>query len=294
MKSLHRLVFANLLACACLLAANLLHADETKHLLRYKPQAGQVLRWQIEHRAKVRTTVNGTTQTSDTSSDSVKAWKITEVTPEGQFTITHMVEKVVMREKTSGRAESIYNSESDKEPPPGFAAAAAKVGVPLTRIVLDSQGNVIKREDLAQQSTDGSTFVTLPLPKEPVAIGESWTFPHVITVQKKDRSPKQIKSVQKFTLQDVTGHIATIAVETAVLTPINDPFIEAQLVQRETHGKARFDMEAGRLLDQKLELEKRVIGHIGETSSMQFNMSFVETLLPDDSVARQSAGPKIK
>ncbi|MBI1901858.1 MAG: hypothetical protein HYS13_12200 [Planctomycetia bacterium] len=267
-------------------------SGEKTYTLRYKFAPGEVLRWQVQHRAKIRTTLNGTTQTSETSSDSVKVWKVGKQPAEGQFAFIHMVEKVVMRDKTSGRAESVYNSETDKDPPPGFEGAAKNVGVPLAKVLMDDKGAIVRRENVAPQPTDPSSQLTIQLPKDPVAVGEEWTEPHTITCQKKDRTLKEIKCVQRYKLEDVTGHVATIRVETAILTPINDPFIEAQLVQRETQGAVRFDIQRGRIISQELELEKRVIGHIGESSSMHFVMSYKEELLSDETARRPTVGPQ--
>ncbi len=282
--------------CALLALAAVVRADDEpkKYLLRYKAQQDQVLRWQVEQKIKIRATVNGSTQNSETKSDSVKAWKITDVAADGQFTLINAVEKMEMRVKTSGRAESVYDSETDKEPPPGFGDVAKTVGVPLSKIVLDTQGNIVKRELLTTQPIDTSGQLTVPFPKERIAVGGEWSFPHTISVRKKDKTLKQIKAVQRFTLKDVTGHVAVITMETAILTPVNDPQIEAQLVQRETEGTSWFDMEAGRIIQQELKTDKHVVGHIGENSSMQYEMSFTETLIKDDAVAKKQPAPKVK
>ena len=50
-------------------------------LLRYKFQMGEVLRYQVEHTADVRTTIEETTQQVKSNSESIKAWKVTDVLP---------------------------------------------------------------------------------------------------------------------------------------------------------------------------------------------------------------------
>ena len=51
----------------------------TLHDLRYKFKQGEVLAWKVEHRATIRTTIAGTTQTAETESHSVKVWHIMKV-----------------------------------------------------------------------------------------------------------------------------------------------------------------------------------------------------------------------
>ncbi len=70
------------------------------------------------------------------------------------------------------------------------------------------------------------------------------------------------------------------AVATQILTPIHDPAIEAQLIQRESSGTVRFDIEAGRIVRQQMDVDKRVVGFRGEASSLHYLTRFTEELVP--------------
>jgi hypothetical protein len=72
------------------------------------------------------------------------------------------------------------------------------------------------------------------------------------------------------------------------LTPISDPAIEAQLIQRLPSGSVRFDIAAGRVIAQQMDLDKRVIGFSGPASSMHCLTRLTEELLPSrvDTVER--------
>jgi len=62
-------------------------SDEAKkYTLKYQFQPGEALRWKVEHRASIRTTVSGTTQTVETLSTSVKVWRATEQDDDGNLT----------------------------------------------------------------------------------------------------------------------------------------------------------------------------------------------------------------
>jgi hypothetical protein len=82
-----------------------------------------------------------------------------------------------------------------------------------------------------------------------------------------------------------------------MLTPVQDPAIEAQLIQRLHKGEIRFDMAAGRVVGQQLDVDRRTIGFSGATSSMHYLMRFTERLLgPDERVATKPvrpAGPEL-
>jgi hypothetical protein len=256
--------------------------DAPKYTLRYTFHPHEKIRWRVVHQALVRTTVSGTTQTAETRSESVKLWEVKEVDETaGQATFVHSVESVDMRQSVSGRQDVHYNSETDSLIPAEFEEVAKAVDVPLSTIVLDNRGHVTKRKEERAQPNSTSGEMTVPLPENPVAINEVWSFPHDTSVRQKDGSTKQVKTRQDFTLVSVENGIATIKVETIVLTPIRDPALEAQLIQHVTDGTVRFDIAAGRVVGQQTDIDKRVIGFQGEASSLHYVTRFTEELLPE-------------
>jgi hypothetical protein len=254
-------------------------ADAKRYDLKYKFKLGETLLTEVVHRATVQTTIQGTTQIAETQSKSIKRWQIEKLEADGTVTLLHSVDSIDMRQKTQGRAEIRYNSETDKEVPPGYEEAAAAVNVPLTMATMDNRGKVLKRFEKRAQPSGMSTQITLPLPAEPVAVGQSWSSPLDIDVTLQDGTMKKIKTRQKFTLSKVDDDLATIAVDSQILSPINDPAIEAQLIQRLSAGTVKFDLHAGRVLSQQLDLDRHVIGFSGNSSSMHYVTRFTERLL---------------
>ncbi len=256
-----------------------------KYELKYKFTLGESIRTEVVHRATVQTTIQGTTQKADTNSRSIKVWKIDSVDADGTATFTHTVEHIDMWQRTTGRNEVRYNSDNPGDVPTGYEAVAASVGTPLSVVTMDARGKILKRKEARDQPMAMSTQMTLPLADAPVAIGESWTSPGEISVAQKDGTPKKLQTRQKFTLESVDGDVATIKVDCQVLTPVNDPAIEAQLIQQLSSGSVRFDMAAGRVLSQLLELDKHVIGFSGPASSMHYVSRFTEKLVGADAAA---------
>lgn len=262
-------------------------ADGQTYELRYKFSPGETLRWEVVHRATVQTTIQGSSQTAETRSKSIKRWVIDDVAADGAITFTHSVESIDMWQKTQGRSEVRYNSETDKEVPPGYETAAQSVGLPLTMTKMNDRGKVLKRTEKHSQPTS-LMQLAVELPDKPVAIGESWTTPLDIDVVQKDGATKKIKTRQKYTLEKVANDVATIKVDAQILTPISDPTIEAQLIQRLSEGHMRFDIAAGRIIDQQLDLNRHVINFSGPSSSMHYLTRFTEkTLAADAEVARK-------
>jgi hypothetical protein len=269
-----------------------------KYTLRYKFHPGEVLRWQVEHQSKVRATISKDTQSTDTSSTSVKAWQVTDVRPDGTATFEHRVEWVDMRQTLTGRKEVRYDSRTGTKPPAGFEDAAKSVGVPLSIVKIDAQGKVLNRQEMKAQkprpgaapaksapdksAPPGEGWITIPLPSEPVAVGHTWSLPQNIDIPLPSGGVKKIKAVQQFALESVKTGVATIRVSTDILTPITDPAIESQLVQRESAGIVRFDIDEGRILGQQLDIDKHVVGFRGDASSIHYVNRFCERLLPQE------------
>ncbi len=263
-------------------------AAAEKYTLRYQFQPGETIRWHVEHRSKVRTTVSGTTRTAETLSLSVKLWRVADVRPDGTATFENSVERVDMRQQLTGSNEVRYNSQTDAKPPAGYESVAKSVGRPLSRVRMDASGKVLHRErfDKAPQAAAGKPspqddgWMTIPLPSEAVAIGHTWSLPQDIDIPLETGGVKRVKAIQQFTLEDVKTGVATIRVSTEILTPITNPAIESQLVQREAAGRVRFDIDAGRVIGQQLDIDKHVVGFRGDASSIHYVNRFAEQLMP--------------
>ncbi len=261
-------------------------ADEKpgpKYLLQYKFRDGEDLRWATKHVATIETTISGTTQTTEMSSQSTKVWRVTTVDPAGDMTFEHLIENVDMRNQMSGRQEVRYNSQTDGTPPLGYADVAKSIGKVLSTVTIDPTGAVLKREEKqlkAVADSSGSVLV-MPLPKQAVKVGHVWSLPIEVTVNlADDGSAKAIQTRQRFELEKVEGDVATIGVETQVLTPIDNPKIQVQLIQRLSKGQIRFDLATGRIISHSTDLDQRVLGFSGAESAMHYVAKFSEELLP--------------
>ncbi len=262
-------------------------SDTEKFTLRYRFRTGEVVRSKVVQQTKIETTIAGTTQTAEMTSISTKAWRVTSVNDDGHITFDTMIEAVDMRQQMSGRQEVRYNSKTDATPPPGYESAAASVGKLLTTVTIDPTGKLLSREKKNQVGVDNlNAQIVTPLPEGPIAVGEPWSVPFVVTISLDGTagSAKPLTVKNRYQLEKVENGIAKISVQT-VLPPINDPRIRAQLIQRMTKGTIRFDIEAGRLLSQHTDLDEQVIGFSGPNSSLQYLGRFSEELVTDTSQA---------
>lgn len=252
--------------------------DGTTYELRYKLKAGDVLRYEASHRASIRSTIDQTTQAAQTRTDSVKLWKITDVLPNGEIEIVNVVDSVHMVNQLPDHDPTEYDSQRDKTPPPGFEDVARAVGVPLSVVRMTPTGKLVRRDiKLQQQKSEEDGPLAVRLPDQAVAIGATWDEPFDVTIALEKGGTKAVQTRRHHKLTAVENGIATIEVKYQILSP-TDAFAEAQLVQRLMEGEVKFDITMGRVLSQQMDIDKRILGFAGPTSSMHYIMRMEEKL----------------
>jgi len=252
-----------------------------EYLLRYKFHPGDLLRWTVVNRSRVRTSVSDSTQTVETNTTSVKVWRVHEVQPNGAVVFDYLVESVDMRHRLSGQDEVRYNSRTDPCAPHGFEDVARAVGVPLAVVTIDPLGKVQRRhQNFVKAAVAGQGEITVQLPEQAVAVGATWSSRSNIDVPLSDGSMRRFLAKQSYTLESVQTGIATISLSTQIVTPIQDPAIEAQVLQYESVGSVRFDIERGQIVGRQNDVDKSVVGFRGEASSIRYIGRSTEEFLP--------------
>jgi hypothetical protein len=260
-----------------------LHAAETDAgaavRLRYRYQAGDRLVMDVTHRALTETTIAGTTQSTETATDSTKIWTVTAVDAEGHATIEHSVDGVTMTSRTSDKGQVRWSSSGDEPPPPGYETVKQSLGVPLSRLTIDRVGRVLSRQDLrpSPPSNTGDLMV-VPLPDGEVREGAEWTVPQEVVVEVPNGPRKAVRTRLRYHIASVRDGIATIHVDTTVLTPLDDPRLEARLLERIWDGTVEFDIDRGRVIRRTTGIDRRVIGFSGPESSVRYKASLEERL----------------
>jgi hypothetical protein len=264
-----------------------------RYHLQYKFSPGEVFRCKVTHLTTVETKIRGAAETVKTRSASTKAWKIQSVDQAGNVTFTYTVEDVSMWQQLTGRPEVRYDSVRDKEPPDEYRHVAETVGVPLGTITIRPSGEILRRENARPQFNPGIGELTIPLPPGPVQVGDTWSTEGELPIRLKDGPVKRIKTRHIYELKNVQTGVATIAARTEVLTPVDDPAVQSQLVQRVKRGAVRFDVDAGRVLQQQMDIDETVIGFSGADSMMKYLARLTEEMIPQQEVA-QSTGPAVQ
>lgn len=264
-------------AAACWLTLLATAAADDAVLLRYRFRPGEKLATRVAHRALTQTTMNDITQTVETMTDSTRTWTVVAVAADGSATLEHAVDDVTMTSRSSDKGEVRWSSRGDAEPPPGYEGVRHALGVPLTRMVVTPDGRVLERQELRPCPPAASgDLVVVPLPETPVCIGTEWSVPQDVVVEVPGGPRRAVRTRLRYRLEALRDGIATIAVDTTALTPIDDPRLEARLLERTWEGTITFDVAAGRVTGRHTGIDRRVVGFGGPQSSVRYKSSLDE------------------
>jgi hypothetical protein len=246
-------------------------------LLRYTFRVGDDLASEIAHRALTETTMNGVTQAVETSTDSTRTWKVVAIDEGGGATLEQVVDDVTMTSRSSDKGEVRWSSTGLADPPPGYEGVRQSLGVPLVRLRVTADGRILERRELRPcPAAATGDLVIVPLPEEPVAVGHEWTVPDEVVVEVPGGPRKAVRTRLRYRLERLEDGIATIVVDTTVLTPVDDPRLEARLLERIWDGTIHFDVETGRIAGRRTTIDRRVVGFGGPQSSVRYKASLEE------------------
>ena len=270
-------------------------ALEENHLLRYKFTKGEVIQWKVCQLGTTEATVQGNTQTTKMRAVSTKQWKVIDVDEQGNATFVHSCggrRHVAEGFGSAGgplqqchRQDAARRNTYMSPKPSAFRLRPSRSRRPARC------WNETKRR---VQANSGLGDIAMPLPLEPVKVGQDWHLSNEVRVRRQDGKQLRVKTRIVYTLKSVKTGVATIAVKTEVITPVNDPQIKSQLVQQLTNGEMKFDMDAGRVLSQQIDWDETVVGFSGDDSVMKYLARFTEELLPAEKVAEKPSGRDVR
>ena len=259
-------------------SAAITDADATKeYRLAYRMKSGQNIRSRVVHLVSMDTKIEGEFESLKSRSVSTRVFQISNVDDQGNMTFVHLVEDAELWQKVTGKDEVRYDSKRNEVVPENYIKVAEAIGKPLATITVSPTGTVVRRDDAVSQFNPGIGMLLPQLPSKSVRIGQRWFSMEKVRVRLKNGRVQAIQIRKQYKLEHVKNGLATISVRTQVLTPVSDPKIQSQLMQRLQHGTIKFDLDAGRIYSSKMELDERVIGFRGAASMIHYLSRMTET-----------------
>jgi hypothetical protein len=245
--------------------------NEQTFEFKYKFREGEVIRWQVDHTAATETRAQADSDKTNSRAQSVVKWQVTDIDSLGNTTIMLTLEAADMWQQTDDHPSIEYNSRNPRaEIPEEYRQFAEWIGIPMATYQINSNGQVIDRQEVYRNVKFGVGDFTMPLPGRPVRIGQAWRVPSNIMVRHNDGTQRKIVTQIEYRLQSVDNGVATISYDTQVLTPVDDPRIESQLMQQMSKGVNLFDLNRGQMVGMNLGWNRRCLGFKGPDSSVTY------------------------
>jgi len=280
----------------CLIAlsmAGIARADDAaaqKHSLRYLFAPDAALHYTVGNESTIDVQVGAESEKVSHASESGRVLRTVSVNADGSTVLEVLIEYVSL---SAGGIN--WDSRSGEPPPAQFQGIDKTIGTPLMTITVAPSGAVIaaqsngKAADKAQ--LDATQFDLFPLlPANPVAVGESWTEPFKVDVITAAKLPKTVSLQRTYLLRSIDNGVAEIDIKTAVLTPVQDPLEEGQLIQRTPSGTLRMSIAQGRMLERIMKLDNKVVGFQGAQSALHVLGVRQESLESTEKAASRPTG----
>lgn len=253
-------------------------------VLRYTLSKGERLNYEVTHVAKTKTRIKGKEEVSQVHTVSKRYWDVTEASGDSMI-FDHVVDSVEMMQQQGNGPEIRWSSQSGEEAPRRFAKVAERIGKKLSTVTINPRGQETGRaDDEGSKASLGMGSLSLAFPDEAVSVGDFWAIPREIKTRTDDGLVKPIKIRELYTLEKIKSGVATIAIKSEPLTPIDEESVRAQVVQQLSNGTIKFDIDAGHMISKELNWDETVVGFQGPNSMMEYRARMTEKLI--DSVVR--------
>jgi len=264
-------------------------AEET-HTLRYQFQQDEVVRYLVEDSSKIDIEQGDGATSIKYETTSWKRYSVRKVNPDGSAVLELRIERVKM--KASGeQGESEFDTAVPGETPEAYKHIRSTVGPPIAEITVSPSGKLLDSKPLLPQDQKSGSVddrymqVLTQLPEEPVAIGGVWKENFKIDVLIPPALTKTITLQRKHTLLKVEEGKATIVLDTAIITPLDDPTEQIQAIQRAPSGVLTVDIATGRMSHRRTTLNKSVVGASGEGSKVTVLRTLDEKMVESTTAA---------
>lgn len=250
--------------------------DNQSYLLRYRLNPGETHRWKVTHFFKTDTSLGGASETTASRNISINCWKVVDVDSDGNITFEQIVEQISMWRKIDDKEPLSWSSESNDKVPDEYQNTASMVGKTQSTYTITPSGKLEQRRSKFRNTDLGIGQSVIEFPDKPIQVGHVW---HVYGTAKgkfKSGEYKNVKTRQRYQLIRVENGIASISFDTQLLTPVENPTIKSQLMQKMSRGSIKFDIENGKLVGRDIDWQSTVQGFEGADSIINYNARYNE------------------
>jgi hypothetical protein len=218
------------------------------------------------------------TVTTTNQSTVERHFHVASVAADGSAIVDLFIDNVKLSYAFNNGPPTTYDTGKNELPPRGFERVRESVG-PHGRVQFSARGSVVPLPGVSPNpSTDPSESFLDLLPAKPIHVGDEWFDDIKVKVSISRSLNQKITLRRRYTLESVDGDVATIRLRTVEITPVQEPQIRAQLVQRTPEGKITFSLERGAITARDLNCSRTETGIMGEGSEIAATTHWKGTL----------------
>ena len=268
--------------------------------LRYRFSPNQLVYYDVSHETTIQIKAENTSERTRHNSNARKHYRVISGSDDGQALLELVIDRVKLSVQFGKSEPVVYDSTSSDPPPAQFRTVAESIGRPQARIRFAANGKLLSVTPLKPRDgggqlpnapktpdNDPSHNFLVVFPEDPIAVGDTWTDRLTVQVRASKTLLRPVTLLRRYELTSVEDGVATISLKTSVLTPVRDPDIRTQLIQRTPAGTIRFDINRGVILSKTLTLDETEVGLFGGKGSMHVVSHRTERFVPLETAARQ-------
>lgn len=264
--------------------------------LQYRFLPGQALHYVTSDVSIVDVEQGGEATTVKYSTQTWKHYQIRSVDADGTAVLEIVIDRVLMRAEGDGKVIE-FDSRQPGPAPAEFSHLLDAIGRAAVAMTVTPSGRMESAELRLGAATrplplqDRDSQLLAALPAEPVAVGAVWKERFDVPVKVEGKLSRNIRLQRNYKLTALDGNRATIDLETVILTPVNDPELESQLIQRTPSGVLILDLEQGVLTSKRTTLHNQVVGFSGDGSKLKVFRTYEERLNTDAALTARLPSP---
>jgi len=270
----------------------------TTYPLAYKFTPGQFAHYEVLQKSVIVSRYAQGQEKMNNESTTTKHFRVVTADAAGVAQLEPIIDRVRMSVTFDDVNKVEYDSAQPGPPPRGFEAVAATIGKSMARLHLTPNGQLSKVTALpdapasftalAAQADPTLNFL-VPLPREAVGVGAVWKDRYQVPVSVGPGLSQPVTLQRQFELAKVTGNVATITFQTIIITPMDNPAVQAQLLQRTPTGTIEFDLDRGLIVAQTTKASGQVVQAFGANTFMQASLETTERLIPQTAGVQPAA-----
>lgn len=287
------------MALSTVLAVNSAFGQQT-YDLKYKLVPGAQTHFRVIATSQITTNYGEQSETVTNSSDTRKHFRVVRSDDSDTAWLEMIIDSVRMEAQFDENDPVVFDSTNPDQQPEKFSNIMDSVGKPLAQVKFANSGEMLDIHKIENgevvptsavkdgEKPDPSMNFLVQLPEKPVKVGDEWDVDYQVNVTITRTVQQPIKLRRRYELIGVEKGIAYIRMRTFPIVPLNDPAIEAQIIQQTPDAEIKFSLEKGLPLERKIWVDNEVIGPFGDNTSMKAKVTRLERLVDVQSSAANS------